>query len=382
MLRSVILGRKHDMREINTEKKKRKKRKTDWYILLTPLFAVVALIAMLACFFTIGYYETKEKKAAQEAAEALAMAPVTYTIEEVDAMIESAVSQAVEEAVTDAVERNNEDFLTKIRSKMENGDSTVSMLRELYPDNVVLYDKGKYVFKDIDRSLKANKLLVENIVADEEGKEITYVEGEEVVSCKGIDVSKFQEKIDWSEVKESGVEFAFLRLGIRGYTTGEIVLDETFEYNVEKALEQELDVGVYFFSQAVSQEEALEEADFVIKELEPYPIGYPVVIDIEDVESENARTKDLTAAERTKYVITFCERIKEAGYTPMIYGNLKTFMLMLEAEQLEDYEKWFAYYSTDDFYYPYEVSIWQYSDSGKVGGIEKKVDLNISFKEW
>lgn len=382
MLRSVILGRKHDMREINTEKKKRKKRKTDWYILLTPLFAVVALIAMLACFFTIGYYETKEKKAAQEAAEALAMAPVTYTIEEVDAMIESAVSLAVEEAVTDAVERNNEDFLTKIRSKMENGDSTVSMLRELYPDNVVLYDKGKYVFKDIDRSLKANKLLVENIVADEEGTEITYVEGEEVVSRKGIDVSKFQEKIDWSEVKESGVEFAFLRLGIRGYTTGEIVLDETFEYNVEKALEQELDVGVYFFSQAVSQEEALEEADFVIKELEPYPIGYPVVIDIEDVESENARTKDLTAAERTKYVITFCERIKEAGYTPMIYGNLKTFMLMLEAEQLEDYEKWFAYYSTDDFYYPYEVSIWQYSDSGKVGGIEKKVDLNISFKEW
>lgn len=382
MSRSVILGRKHDMREINTEKKKRKKRKTDWYILLTPLFAVVALIAMLACFFTIGYYETKEKKAAQEAAEALAMAPVTYTIEEVDAMIESAVSLAVEEAVTDAVERNNEDFLTKIRSKMENGDSTVSMLRELYPDNVVLYDKGKYVFKDIDRSLKANKLLVENIVADEEGTEITYVEGEEVVSRKGIDVSKFQEKIDWSEVKESGVEFAFLRLGIRGYTTGEIVLDETFEYNVEKALEQELDVGVYFFSQAVSQEEALEEADFVIKELEPYPIGYPVVIDIEDVESENARTKDLTAAERTKYVITFCERIKEAGYTPMIYGNLKTFMLMLEVEQLEDYEKWFAYYSTDDFYYPYEVSIWQYSDSGKVGGIGKKVDLNISFKEW
>lgn len=370
------------MREINMEKKKRKKRKTDWYILLTPLFAVVALIAMLSCFFTIGYYETKEKKAAEEAAEALAMAPVTYTIEEVDAMIESAVSLAVEEAVTDAVERNNEDFLTKIRSKMENGDSTVSMLRELYPDNVVLYDKGKYVFKDINRNLKANRLLVENIVADEEGGEITYVEGEEVVSRKGIDVSKFQEKIDWSKVKEAGVEFAFLRLGIRGYTTGEIVLDETFEYNVEKALEQELGVGVYFFSQAVSEEEALEEADFVIKELEPYPIGYPVVIDIEDVESENARTKDLTPEERTKYVITFCERIKEAGYTPMIYGNLKTFMLMLEVEQLEDYEKWFAYYSTDDFYYPYDVSIWQYSDSGKVGGIEKKVDLNISFKEW
>ncbi len=366
------------MREVSTEKKKRKKKKTDWYILLTPLFAVVALVAMLACFFTIGYYETKEKKAAEEAAEALAMAPITYTQEEVDVMVENAVALAVE----DAVNRNNEDFLSNIRSKMENGDSTVSMLRELYPENIVLYDKGKYVFKDIDDSLKKNGLSVENIRADEESGEITYVNGEEVVSHKGIDVSKFQEEIDWNKVKNAGVEYAFIRLGIRGYTTGEIVLDETFEYNVEHALEENVDVGVYFFSQAVTEEEALEEADFVIETLEPYPINYPVVIDIEDVDSENARTNDLTAEERTRLVITFCNRIKEAGYTPMIYGNLKTFMLMLNIEQLEDYEKWFAFYSTEEFYYPYDFSVWQYSDSGRIDGIGKKVDLNISFKEW
>jgi len=366
------------MKEVSTEKKKRKKRKTDWYILLTPLFAVVALVAMLACFFTIGYYETKEKKAAQEAAQALAMAPVTYTQEEVDMMIENAVSLAVE----DAVNRNNEDFLSNIRSKMENGDSTVSMLRELYPDDIVLYDKGRYVFKEIKDTLKHNQLSVDNIRVEEESGEITYVNGEEVISRKGIDVSKFQEKIDWSEVKDAGVEYAFIRLGIRGYTTGEIVLDETFEYNVKHALEQKLDVGVYFFSQAVTEEEALEEADFVIKNLEPYPIDYPVVIDIEDVDSENARTNDLTAEERTKLVITFCDRIKEAGYTPMIYGNLKTFMLMLDLEQLEDYEKWYAFYSTEQFYYPYDFSVWQYSDSGRIDGIDKKVDLNISFKEW
>lgn len=366
------------MKEVSTEKKKRKKRKTDWYILLTPLFAVVALVAMLACFFTIGYYETKEKKAAEEAAQALAMAPVTYTQEEVDMMVENAVALAVE----DAVNRNNEDFLSNIRSKMENGDSTVSMLRELYPGDIVLYDKGKYVFKEIKDTLRHNQLLPQNIRADEESGEITYVNGEEVISHKGIDVSKFQEKIDWSEVKNAGVEYAFLRLGIRGYTTGEIVLDETFEYNAEQALEQGLDVGVYFFSQAITEEEALEEADFVIENLKSYPINYPVVIDIEDVDSENARTNDLTADERTKFVITFCNRIRDAGYTPMIYGNLKTFMLMLDIEQLEDYEKWYAFYSTEEFYYPYDFSVWQYSDSGKIDGIDKKVDLNISFKEW
>ncbi len=366
------------MKEGSMEKKRRKKKKTDWYILLTPLFAVVALVAMLACFFTIGYYEMKEKKAEEEAAQALAMAPVTYTKEEVDEMVESAVALAVEEAVN----RNNEDFLTNIRSKMENGDSTVAMLRELYPDNIVLYDKGKYVFKEISENLKHNGLSPENIRADEESGEITYVNGEEVVSHKGIDVSKFQETIDWSKVKEAGVEYAFLRLGIRGYTTGEIVLDETFEYNVEQALGEEIDVGVYFFSQAVTEEEALEEADFVIENLADYPVRYPVVIDIEDVESDNARTKDLTAEERTRFVIAFCNRIKEAGYTPMIYGNLKTFLLMLDIEQLEEYEKWFAFYSKEEFYYPYDFSVWQYSDSGKIDGIEKKVDLNISFKEW
>ena len=365
-------------RKAEGKRKKRKKRKIDWYIVLTPIFAVVALTAMLVCFFTIGYYHVRDEKAKKEAEEALAMAPVTYTQEEVDVMVKSAVTVEVDEAVR----KKEEEFLTDIRSRMENGDTTTSMLRDFYPNSVVLYDKGKYIFKDILDTIKHNNLVVENIKADEESGEITYVDGEETVSHKGIDVSKFQGEIDWESVKEDGVEYAFLRLGIRGYTTGEIVLDETFEENVEGALEQDINVGVYFFTQAVTEEEILEEADFVIENIKPYRIDYPVVIDVEDVESASARTKDLTPEERTKLVISFCERIKEAGYTPMIYGNLKTFMLMLDITQLEEYEKWYAYYSTEEFYYPYDFSIWQYSDEGSVDGIETDVDLNISFKEW
>lgn len=363
-------------REING--RGRKKRQVDWYILLTPVFAVVAVIAMIACFFTIAYYEKKETKAEQEAQEALAMASVTFTQEEVDLMVDTAVSAAVEEAV----QASNEDFLGKMRKKMENGDSTVSMLREFYPEQIVLYDKGKYLFKDILDTLKHNSLSVENIRADEESGEITYVNGEEVISKKGIDVSKYQGEINWNKVANDGVEYAFLRLGIRGYGTGEIVLDTTFEDNAEGALKEGIDVGAYFFTQAVNEEEAKEEADFVIEALAPYEISYPVVIDVEDVDDAGARTNDLTAEERTALVKVFCDRIREAGYTPMIYGNLKTFMLMLDITQLEDYEKWYAFYSTEEFYYPYDFSIWQYSDSGAVSGIEKGVDMNISFKTW
>ena len=359
-------------------RKKRKKRKVDWNIILTPLFAIVALTAMLVCFFTIGYYHIKEENAAKEAAEALATAPVTYTQEEVDTIVKSSVTLAVDEAVRE----NREELLSDLRSRMENGDSTTYVLRDFYPDSIVMYDKGKYVFKDILDTLQHNNLTVENIEADEESGEITYMDGEEVISHKGIDVSKFQGEIDWERVKEDGVEYAFLRLGVRGYTKGEIVTDETFEENVEAALKQDIHVGAYFFTQAITEVEIIEEADFVIESLAPYRIDYPVVIDVEDVESANARTKDLTPEERTKLVITFCERIKEAGYTPMIYGNLKTFMLMLDITQLEEYEKWYAYYSTEEFYYPYDFSIWQYSDEGSIDGIKTDVDLNISFKEW
>lgn len=360
------------------KKKKRKKRKVDWYIILTPVFAAVALFAMIVCFCTIGYYRLKEDKAAKEAAEALAAAPITYTAEEVETMVNSAVTAAVDEAV----QKTGDDFLSDVRARMENGDSTISMLRDLYPDNLVIYDQGKYVFQDILDTIRHNKLSVENIRVDEETGEMSYVNGEEVVSKKGIDVSRFQGKIDWKSVKEAGVEYAFIRLGIRGYETGEIVLDESFEENVKGALKQDIDVGAYFFTQAVNEDEILEEADFVIENLADYPINYPVVIDVEEVTSSKARTKELTAQERTDLVIAFCEKIKEAGYTPMIYGNLKTFLLMLDITRLETYEKWYAYYSTDEFYYPYDFSIWQYADNGKVSGIDADVDLNISFKDW
>jgi GH25 family lysozyme M1 (1,4-beta-N-acetylmuramidase) len=193
-------------------------------------------------------------------------------------------------------------------------------------------------------------------------------------------VSRYQGEINWEKVAADDVEYAFVRLGIRGYTEGEILEDDTFVDNIEGALDNDIEVGVYFFTQATSVEEAEEEAQYVLDMIEPYDVTYPVVLDVEAVSNSKARTADLTAEERTEYAIAFCEKIRGAGYTPMIYGNLKSFMLMLDLEQLEDYDKWFACY-TDDFYYPYAFKIWQYSDEGSVDGITGNVDLNISFEE-
>ncbi len=116
----------------------------------------------------------------------------------------------------------------------------------------------------------------------------------------------------------------------------------------------------------------------MIESIAPYKVTYPVVIDVEAVTSANARSNDLSKEDRTKYCIAFCEKVKEAGYTPMIYGNLKTFMLLLDIEQLEEYDKWFAYYD-EAYYFPYDFKIWQYTNKGKVSGIKGDVDLNVSF---
>ena len=219
----------------------------------------------------------------------------------------------------------------------------------------------------------------ENFKVDENGV-VEYNDGM-TISKKGIDVSKFQGKINWSRVKADGVEYAFVRMGYRGYgSSGKLVTDETFEDNIKGATANGVDVGVYFFSQAVTEEEAIEEANYVLSAIEGYDVTYPIVIDIEEVTDSDARTAKLTKEEWTKNCIAFCETVKDAGYTPMIYGNLKTFFIMLDMEQLEMYDKWFAYYDTP-VYFPYEFKIWQYTDKGSVDGISSDVDLNVGFFE-
>jgi GH25 family lysozyme M1 (1,4-beta-N-acetylmuramidase)/Na+-transporting methylmalonyl-CoA/oxaloacetate decarboxylase gamma subunit len=258
--------------------------------------------------------------------------------------------------------------------------SPLKMLREIFPENLIYYDDDEYVFAPVLEEVQKHSLLSENFVKNENG-EMQYVEDGEVISHKGIDVSKYQGTIDWDKVRDDDVEYAFVRLGIRGYESGKIVIDENFDENMRGAYDAGIATGVYFFTQAVSVEEAVEEAEFVIENISEYDVQYPVVIDVEAIGNSKGRADTISREDRTEAVISFCETIRQAGYTPMIYGNVKCFTKMLDLTRLEDYEKWYAFYD-DYMYIPYNVSCWQYSDKGTVSGIKGKVDLNISYKTW
>ncbi len=230
---------------------------------------------------------------------------------------------------------------------------------------------------------------LENVPAFSKEKELIktrngrkyYVENSEITSLLGVDVSIHQNDIDWKKVKESGIDFAMIRLGYRGYGTGEALIDENFVQNIEGAAAAGIDTGVYFFSQAITVDEAIEEAQMVIDALKGYDVTYPVVYDWEIIYDDKARTDDVPVDVLTDCCVAFCEAVKDAGYTPMVYQNKKTTMFKLDLERLTDYDFWLAEYNSNPSYY-YDFTMWQYTSTGSVPGIEGDVDLNISFKDY
>lgn len=258
--------------------------------------------------------------------------------------------------------------------------SPLKMLRSFFPENLIYSFENEYVFAPVLDEVTKHSLLDENFQKTEEGL-MQYVENGTVTSHKGIDVSKYQGDIDWNAVREEGIEYAFIRLGLRGYESGKIVLDDFYDANMKGANEAGVRAGVYFFTQAVTVEEAQEEAAFVIEHLAGYDVSCPVVFDVERISGGKGRADQITKEERTAITIAFCEAVRAAGYTPMIYGNVVCFTQLLDMPQLNAYEKWYAFYD-DYMYMPYEVTCWQYTEKGRVDGIPNNVDLNISFKVW
>lgn len=193
----------------------------------------------------------------------------------------------------------------------------------------------------------------------------------------GIDVSKWNKEIDWEKVKEAGIEFAIIRCGYRGASSGALVLDPMYEKNIEGAIEAGIPVGVYFFTQAIDEVEAIEEASMVIRLIEDYDVDYPVFLDSESAGGDG-RADTLDAEERLRYHKAFLETIASAGYATGVYASKNWFNDRLDVTQLSQYKIWLAEYAdvpTYDKYY----DMWQYTSKGTVDGIETKVDLDLSF---
>ncbi len=199
-------------------------------------------------------------------------------------------------------------------------------------------------------------------------------------SYAGVDVSSHQEEIDWEAVAGAGIDFAIVRVGYRGYTEGEIFPDSYALQNIEGALAAGLKVGVYFFSQAISEKEAREEAKYVLDIIEDYDITYPVLFDWEGIFTE-ARTDHVTGEEMTRFAIAFCEEIEKAGYTAGVYFNQSYGYNYYHLRSLHDYEFWLAEYQQAQSF-AYEVQLWQYDCEARIPGIKTTVDLNLCYRSY
>jgi GH25 family lysozyme M1 (1,4-beta-N-acetylmuramidase) len=197
----------------------------------------------------------------------------------------------------------------------------------------------------------------------------------------GVDVSEYQGQIDWQTVASKNIRFAIIRMGARAWgETGQILTDARWEENLAGAKAAGLLTGVYFFSQAISVEEAKEEARFVLEKLDGQPLEMPIVFDWEFAPDEDARTANISRELLNSCAIAFCEEVKAAGYQPMVYFNpdLAQRMLDLRLMQQQGYPFWLAMYA-DALTYPHRVEIWQYTSGATVMGINTPVDLNLLF---
>lgn len=257
---------------------------------------------------------------------------------------------------------------------------TTTFLQQLFPQEYVYVGKHGISFAPFNEALQRHSYDWSGLSADNGRYRYTAPDGTQALA--GVDVSTYNGDIDWAAVKGDGISFAMIRLGFRGYgESGKLVLDDKFLANIQGATQAGLDVGVYFFSQAITVEEAVEEAEFVLSALEDYSITYPVVFDLETIEYDTARTDDLTVETATQVTQAFCQRVAQAGYRPMIYGNVAWMMDCIDLAQLTQYDLWLAQYqSTPTF--PYQFSMWQYGNQGTVAGIPGSVDMNLLLTPW
>lgn len=244
---------------------------------------------------------------------------------------------------------------------------------------LIVHDNGEEEWVSINQYLARNDYDYSGLVYQR--PLMKYYENNTRVSYVGVDISKTQDYVDFLELKRAGIEFVMLRLGQRGYSSGEITLDEYFMDNLKRATEAGLDVGVYFFSQAVTVEEAEEEAQFVVDTISDNEIQYPVVFAMDEIPNEVSRIDSLDKMERTNIALAFMDVIRENGYFPMVYGDKEWLIQKLSLGSMTGYDVWLSQ-EKDIPDYPYQFVMWQYTTHGSVAGIAGDANLNICFIDY
>ena len=241
---------------------------------------------------------------------------------------------------------------------------------------VRVFNGDTYMWIVPENDVERNPLTADDFALDEDGKP-TYVGGE-YKAIRGVDVSQYQGNIDWQAVYDSGIRFAIIRAGGRYYGSGEIFTDDKFAQNLEGAKNAGLKVGVYFFSQAVSEDEAREEARYTAQLIGDTELELPVFFDWERVSDTESRTYDLGGEALTDCAVAFCEEAELLGFDAGVYIYTETGYYGYTLSRLDDYTVWSSSLGNYPYFY-YAHSMWQYSFKGTVDGIDHDCDMDMLF---
>lgn len=241
---------------------------------------------------------------------------------------------------------------------------------------VYLYDGFDWIWYTPLEGVEANPWTAEDF---QNRNGVPVYQNADYQVLRGIDVSEHQLEIDWNQVRSAGLDYAYIRVGRRGYTEGGLFEDPYYTRNMQGAAAAGLRVGVYFFSQAINVGEAIAEARFVLEHLQGYSVSLPIVYDWEKIGTEDARTNGLTQEVRTECAIAFCETIQNAGYEAGIYFNRNIGYYGYDLSRLTDYHFWFALPESPFPNFYYAVNSWQYSFTEAVPGIATETDMNLLF---
>lgn len=208
-----------------------------------------------------------------------------------------------------------------------------------------------------------------------------YYDKGKVASHLGVNLNRNSGDVNFEKLKSAGAEFVMVRMGARGYQNGQITMDDKFATYVQQAREAGLEVGLTFYSQAVTKEEAVEEANVVLSSISANSITYPIVFDMETVSNDTSRIDTLSKMTLTSIADSFCKTIKEAGYSPMIYGNKYWLLRKIDLTKLGSYDIWLSQ-EEDIPDYPYRFSMWEYTREGLIDGVSGDASLSISFIDY
>lgn len=233
----------------------------------------------------------------------------------------------------------------------------------------------------ISQYIKKNEYDFTNLY-NQSGK-MKYFENGKCTSYLGVDISKNLAYVDFNKLKKDGFSFVLIRLGSRGYQSGQLVLDDYFKDNIKRATDAGLDIGIVFLSQAITKEEAVEEVNFIKENIGDYSITYPVAFSMMSQKSESARADKLSKKDRTEVLTAFLDAVSENKFVPCVYGTKKWLLKDIDLAKISDkYDVIYSEPNVDLPDFPYEFGMWNYSSKGTAEGISGSASLLISFEDY